>query len=82
MTISQSLSHAREILATSNIVNPALESELLLRHALKINRVQLYLGLDYELSPQEANAIDRQLGDSLSHAGLAQVDQYLGGGYR
>jgi release factor glutamine methyltransferase len=50
VTIKQALSHARETLAANNIENPPLESELLLRHTLKIGRVQLYLRLDRELS--------------------------------
>ncbi|MBA7668801.1 Release factor glutamine methyltransferase [subsurface metagenome] len=65
MTIQQALSHAREILAASNIEDAPLESELLLRHALRIDRVQLYLALDQELSPQQDkdfwNLIERRL---------------------
>jgi release factor glutamine methyltransferase len=50
MTLKQALSHARRIL---NIDDAPLECELLLGHALKINRVQLYLNLDHELSPEQ-----------------------------
>ncbi len=53
MTIKQALSRAREILVANNIEDAPLESELLLRHALKISRVKLYLELDQELSPQQ-----------------------------
>ncbi len=53
MTIKQTLSRAGEILAANHIEDPTLESELLLRHTLKIDRVQLYLGLDGELSPDQ-----------------------------
>ncbi len=56
MTIKQALSRAREILVTNNIEDPPLESELLLRHVLKIDRVQLYLELERELSPEEEQA--------------------------
>ena len=42
MTVQQALSRAREMLAANNIGDPVLESELLLRHALKKSRVQLY----------------------------------------
>ena len=52
MTLKQALSQARELLAANNIEDAALESELLLRHALKISRVQLYLDLSRELSPK------------------------------
>lgn len=53
MTLKQALSQAREILAANNIEDASLESELLLRHALKISRVQLYLDLSRELNPKE-----------------------------
>jgi len=53
VTLKQALSHAREILNTNNIEDASLESELLLRHTLKISRVQLYLNLDYELNSKE-----------------------------
>ena len=50
MTLKQTLSQARKILAANNIEDASIESELLLRHMLKINRVQLYLDLSRELS--------------------------------
>ncbi len=50
MTLKQALSRARGILADGNIEDARLESELLLRHTLKISQVQLYLDLDHELS--------------------------------
>lgn len=53
MTLKQTLSHAREILAASNIDEAFWEGEILLRHALKINRVQLYQDLDQELIPKQ-----------------------------
>jgi release factor glutamine methyltransferase len=53
VTLKQTFSHAREILTANNIEDSTLESELLLRHTLKISRVQLYLDLDYELNSKE-----------------------------
>ena len=53
MTLEQALSRARAILATNNIEDTPLESELLLRYCLGINRVQLYLDLNRELSPKQ-----------------------------
>ncbi|MFC1949735.1 peptide chain release factor N(5)-glutamine methyltransferase [Chloroflexota bacterium] len=53
MIVRQALARAGEILAASSIENPSLESELLLRHTLGIDRVQLYLDFDYELNPEE-----------------------------
>ena len=50
MTLKQTLSQARKILAANNIEDASIESELLLRHTLKINRVQLYLDLSCELN--------------------------------
>ena len=53
MTFRQALSRAREILAENNIEDPPLESILLLTHALKITRVQMYLDFDNQLSPEQ-----------------------------
>lgn len=53
MTLKQALRRARDILVESNIDDAPLEGELLLRHTLKIDRVQLYLELDKELTPQQ-----------------------------
>ncbi len=65
MTLKQAFSRARETLITNNIEDATLESELLLRHTLKISRVQLYLDLDYELNSKEETAfwhlIERRL---------------------
>ena len=65
MTLKQAFSHAREILNANNIEDATLESELLLRHTLKISRVQLYLDLDCELTSKEEEAfwhlIERRL---------------------
>ncbi len=65
MTLKASLGRAREILVTNDIEDACLVSELLLRQALKISRVQLYLDLDQKLSPEPEETfwqlINRQL---------------------
>ena len=53
MTVKQALSRARETLVVNNIADSSLESELLLRYALGIDRVQLYLEFNRELSPEQ-----------------------------
>ena len=53
MTLKQVLNHARGILVANNIEEARLECELLLRHALRLSRVQLYLDLDHELGSEE-----------------------------
>jgi len=67
VTLKQVLSKAREILAANNIEDAPLESELLLRHTLKIDRVQLYLALDRELNPKQDETfwclVERRLKD-------------------
>ena len=55
MILRECLSYGRKILASSDIEYPFLESELLLRQALKLSRVQLYLDFDCELSPEQEN---------------------------
>lgn len=65
MTLKASLRRAREILVANDIEDACLVSELLLRQALKISRVQLYLDLDRKLSPEPEETfwqlINRQL---------------------
>lgn len=53
MDLKQALKRSREILTASNVEDTPLESELLLRHALGLSRVQLYLDLNRELSPNQ-----------------------------
>jgi len=57
VTLKQAFSHARGILTTNNIEDASLESELLLKYTLRINRVQLYLNLTYELSSKEEETL-------------------------
>jgi len=53
VTLNQALSHARGILTANNIEDAPLECELLLRHTLKLSRVQLYLDVNNELNPKQ-----------------------------
>ena len=54
MNLKQALIESRGTLTGANIDDASLEAELLLRHTLKISRVQLFLDLDdRELSPEE-----------------------------
>ena len=60
MTRKESLSRARKTLAANDIEYAPLESELLLRQALRISRVQLYLDLEHKLSTKKEKSF-RQL---------------------
>jgi len=60
MTRKESLSRARKALAANDIEYAPLESELLLRQALRISRFQLYLDLEHKLSPEQEESF-RQL---------------------
>jgi len=73
VTIKQALSHARETLAADSIEDPTLEAELLLRHTLKIDRVQLYLGLDHELSPDQYEEFGSLIERRLNHEPTAYI---------
>ena len=73
MTIGQALSRAREILIANTIEDAHLESELLLRHVLKISRVQLYLELERELGPQEEQAFWPLIKRRLNHEPTAYI---------
>ena len=73
MTLKQALGRAREILVANNIEEAPLESELLLRHALKISRVQLYLDLNHELSPEQEETFWHLIERRLSHEPTAYI---------
>lgn len=53
MTIRQALNRAKLVLAAHHIEDSPLESEILLRYALNISRVELYSDLDRKLTPEE-----------------------------
>ena len=56
MNRQQALTRARDAFSALSVEDMALESELLLRHALGIDRVQLYLDISEEISlEQESN---------------------------
>lgn len=65
MNLKQAMALARGLLADNDIEDAPLEGELLLRHALGINRTQLYLNIDHELEPAREEAfsllIERRL---------------------
>lgn len=61
MTLKQALRRARDVLTESSVEDAPLEGELLLRHTLKIDRVQLYLELDKELTPGQEQTFRRLL---------------------
>lgn len=56
MTLEESLNQARQVLLSNEIEYSSLESELLLRQALKISRVQMYLDLEHEIKPEHEEA--------------------------
>jgi len=76
MILKQALSHARGILAANNIEDAPLECELLLRHALKLNRVQLYLDLEHEPSPQQEETFWQLIERRLDHEPSAYITQH------
>ncbi len=76
MTLKQTLSYARETLITNNIEDATLESELLLRHTLKISRVQLYLDLDYELKSKQEKTFWHLIERRLSGEPTAYITRY------
>ncbi len=53
MTLKQALQSARDILQSHNIENAPLTAEVLLRHTLNFNRVQLYQAMENKLNPTQ-----------------------------
>ena len=76
MSLKQALSRARGILAQNNVEDAHLEGELLLRHALKINRTQLYLDLDHKLSPEEGETFQQLIERRLSGEPSAYITEH------
>lgn len=76
MTLKQALSRTREILVANDIEDAALECELLLRHTLKISRVQLYLDLNHELSPEQEETFWHLIKRRLSHEPTAYITRH------
>lgn len=66
MKLAEALNRSRAVLTRNAIEDAPLEAELLLRHTLNINRTQLYLDLEQELSPKDEKAfghlVERRLG--------------------
>ena len=76
MTLRQALSRARETLIASNIEDASLESELLLGHTLNINRVQLYLDLNHELSSKQEKTFQNLVKRRLNHEPTAYITEH------
>ena len=66
MTIREALARAKKAFASGKVEDARLESELLLRHALRIGQVQLYQEPDRRLAPREEagfwRLVERRLG--------------------
>jgi len=67
MTLREALSCAQKALTAQNIEDAPLESELLLRYALNISRVQLYLDLNSELTAEQEAAYRQLVKRRLNH---------------
>lgn len=78
MTLAQALRSAREILRANTIEDAPLESELLLRHTLKMSRVQLYLELERELCPDEEQVFGSLIKRRLNREPTAYITGYRG----
>lgn len=59
MNRKEALAGVRKILTDNHVADAALEGEILLRHALKINRAQLFSELDGEVKPSDLDALMR-----------------------
>jgi release factor glutamine methyltransferase len=66
LNLKQALRLARDILSQNGVEDVPLEGELLLRHTLNIDRVQLYIDLGKELTPQQEDTFRRLLERRLS----------------
>jgi len=73
VTVKEALGQAREVLAANNIEDASLESELLLRHALGVDRVQLYLAFDDEFGAEKEAVFRKLIGRCLNGEPTAYI---------
>lgn len=73
MTLAQALSVASRMLSSGGIENAPLVCELLLRHVLKISKVQLYLDLDQILTLEQEEAFRQLVQRSLNGEPVAYI---------
>jgi release factor glutamine methyltransferase len=76
VTLKQVLGRAQEALARSNIEEANLEAEVLLRHALQIDRAELYAGLDHELGDEQEEGFWQLVRRRLSGEPTAYITGY------
>jgi release factor glutamine methyltransferase len=76
MTLKEALELARGALAGKAIEDAPLEAELLLRHVLGINRTQLYLDLENELSQKDRETYHTLIERRLSGEPAAYIVGY------
>jgi len=73
MTVKQVLARARGALSAASIEDAPFEAEILLRDTLKIDRVQLYLDFDRELSPEQQENYWLRIERRLNHEPAAYI---------
>lgn len=73
MTLGEALAFARRALSGCNVEDAGLESEVLLRHTLVIDRTRLYLSLREELTPKQEKTFRELLERRLCGVPLAYV---------
>ena len=66
MKLREALRSAREVFSSQNIDDAHLEAEILLRHVLKVNRVQLYVNQDTELTTEQSQTYESLIERRLS----------------
>jgi release factor glutamine methyltransferase len=76
MILKHTLNSARRVLTANNIEDASLECELLLRQALAIDRVQLYLDLDRKLSYRESNLFWSLIKRRIDHEPTAYIREH------
>ena len=73
MTIKKALTRARNTLVEHAIEDAPLESEILLRHALNITRVQLYQDIERQITSEQESAFWDLIRRRLSHEPTAYI---------
>lgn len=73
MTLAQALNKARQTLTANNTADAPLVCELLLRHILKADRVQLYLDLDRNLTLEQEEIFWQLVKRALSGEPVAYI---------
>jgi release factor glutamine methyltransferase len=77
MIVKETLFYTRQTLVANDIDDASLESEFLLRQALRLDRVQFYQNLDQQITPEQQDVLRRLVERRLKGEPAAYINGYM-----